>query len=162
MLYNKKENHNNIVAENNNLNALKDDEENNNIIKENKNIANKLNNFYKNLSACSFLRELESKVLIKFFKSVKNYFTDFMFYIEKINLQNINNSKDFIFEKTSDSSISFDPINILRNFNNNKCFIILKEFCNVYLSFSEDLEKFFFLFHYVSHLVFLHLLIDFG
>ena len=125
---NKKENHNNIVAENNNLNALKDDEENNNIIKENKNIANKLNNFYKNLSACNFLRELESKVLIKFFKSVKNYFTDFMFYIEKINLQNINNSKDFIFEKTSDSSISFDPINILRNFNNNKCFIILKEF----------------------------------
>ena len=51
-----------------------------------------------------------------------------MFYIERINLQINNNKNKFIFENTFDSSISFDPINILRNFNNNKCFIILKEF----------------------------------
>ena len=61
-----------------------------------------------------------------------------MFYIEKINLQNNNDNKTyFIFENTFDSSLSFDPINILRNFNNNKCFIILKEFSyidlNIYL-----------------------------
>ena len=94
-----------------------------------KKIKQKFNNFYKNLTNCSFLSKLESEVLIKFFNSVKNYFTDFMFYIERINLQNNNNNENkFIFENAFDSSISFDPINILRNFNNNKCFIILKEF----------------------------------
>ena len=89
----------------------------------------KFNNFYKNLSNCTFLSKLESDTLINFFKSVNNYFTDFMFYIERINLKNNNKNKNkFIFENTFDSSLSFDPINILRNFNNNKCFIILKEF----------------------------------
>ena len=94
-----------------------------------KNIAHKFSNFYKNLTNCSFLSKLESDILIDFFKSIKNYFTDFMFYIEKINLQNNKENKShFIFENTLDSSLSFDPINILRNFKNNKCFIILKEF----------------------------------
>ena len=99
-----------------------------------KNISRKFNNFYKNLSNCSFLSKLESDTLIDFFKSIKNYFTDFMFYIEKINLQN-NKAKEnnFIFENTFDSSLSFDPINILRNFNNNKCFIILKDFSYIEL-----------------------------
>ena len=99
-----------------------------------KNISRKFNNFYKNLSNCSFLSKLESDILIDFFKSIKNYFTDFMFYIEKINLQN-NKAKEnnFIFENTFDSSLSFDPINILRNFNNNKCFIILKDFSYIEL-----------------------------
>ena len=61
-----------------------------------------------------------------------------MFYIKKINLQNNkDNETCFIFENNLDSSLSFDPINIFRNFNNNKCFIILKEFSyidlNIYL-----------------------------
>ena len=94
-----------------------------------KNMSNKIKNFYKNLTNCSFLTKIESDILIEFFESIKNYFTDFMFYIEKINLQkNNSNISNFIFENTFDSSLSFDPINILRNFNNNKCFIILKEF----------------------------------
>ena len=137
----KKKRNNSILGK---LNIFKNNKKKNNIVnslnlfnvKDNidnninqKKIKQKFNNFVKNLTNCRFLCKLESEVLINFFKSVKNYFTDFMFYIERINLQNINKDKNkFIFENRFDSSISFDPINILRNFNSNKCFIILKEF----------------------------------
>ena len=124
---NKKDKHENNNSPNMNVILPKEELDKSEIKK--KNIIHKLNNFYKNLSNCNFLSKLESDILIDFFKSIKNYFTDFMFYIEKINLQNNKDNKTyFIFENTFDSSLSFDPINILRNFNNNKCFIILKEF----------------------------------
>ena len=118
----------------NNIIILRDDESLDKIKNKNKKTSNKINNFFKSLKNCCFLKKLESDALINFFKSIKNYFTDFMFYIERINLKNNNKTKyHFIFENTSDSSISFDPINILRNFNNNKCFIILKEFSYIEL-----------------------------
>ena len=122
---NNKKNDNNI----NNINTFRDNENlEKNAIKQN-NKSHNINNFFKNLTNCSFLTKLESDILIDFFKSIKNYFTDFMFYIDKIHFHKNNSNKNrFIFENTFDSSLSFDPINILRNFNNNKCFIILKEF----------------------------------
>ena len=93
----------------------------------------KFNNFLKQISDCSFISDLESTLFINFVSKVKNYFSDFLFYIQrniKINNKNFD-EKDFIFEKSSDNSFSFDPMNLLREFNNNKCFIVLKEFSNI-------------------------------
>ena len=110
----------------------------------------KFNIFFKKLSSCPFISHLESNLLINFVKNTKNYFTDYLFYVEKIikiKNQNINDNKEFIFEKTSDTSIAFDPINILRNFTNNKCFIILKEFSYIdlyiylYDLYDNNIEK---------------------
>ena len=93
----------------------------------------KFNNFLNQISDCSFISDLESNLFINFFSKVKNYFSDFLFYIQrniKINNKNFD-EKDFIFEKSSDNSFTFDPMNLLREFNNNKCFIVLKEFSNI-------------------------------
>ena len=94
----------------------------------------KFNNFLKQISDCSFISDLESNLFINFISKVKNYFSDFLFYIQR-NIKIINNKnfdeKDFIFEKSSDNSFSFEPMNLLREFNNNKCFIVLKEFSNI-------------------------------
>ena len=93
----------------------------------------KFNNFLKQISDCSFISDLESNLLINFISKIKNYFSDFLFYIQKnIKINNKNfDEKDFIFEKSSNISFSFDPMNLLREFNNNKCFIVLKEFSNI-------------------------------
>ena len=93
----------------------------------------KFNNFLKQISDCSFISDLESTLFINFVSKVKNYFSDFLLYIQKnIKINNKNfDEKDFIFEKSSDNSFSFDPMNLLREFNNNKCFIVLKDFSNI-------------------------------
>ena len=98
-----------------------------------KKINQRINNFIKELSTCQYISQLETIVLVNFFKDMKNYFSDFLFYmnktIPKIKIKEEDTEVNkFIFENSSDNSISFDPQNLLRNFTNNKCFFVLNEF----------------------------------
>ena len=91
----------------------------------------KINNFFKKLSNSSYLSNLESNIIIDFIKEIKNYFSEFMFCFEKDEEQLLNNELKLIFEKTSDKLEYFQPVNLLRNFTNNKCFFILNEYSNI-------------------------------
>ena len=102
-----------------------------NNIEKPKKINQKINNFYKMLSNCNYFSSLDSNIIINFIKEIKNYFSDILFYIDKNNEEVSNNINKNIFEKTSDKLVSFDPIIILRNFNNNKCFFIIKDYSNI-------------------------------
>ena len=98
-----------------------------------KKVNQRINTFEKDLSNCQYISQLEASILVNFFKDMKNYFSDFLFYIDKIITkiktkdQNIDEQK-FIFENSSDNSVVFEPLYLLRNFTNNKCFFILKDF----------------------------------
>ena len=96
-----------------------------------KKINQKINNFFKKISNCIYLSSIESNIIIKFIKEVKNYFSDILFYINKNNEEETNNIKENIFERTSDNLVSFDPLIMLRNFNNNKLFFVLKDYSNI-------------------------------
>ena len=100
-----------------------------------KKINQKINNFFKKISNCIYLSSVESNIIIKFIKEVKNYFSDILFYINKNNEEETNNIKENIFERTSDNLVSFDPLIMLRNFNNNKLFFVLKDYSNIDLYF---------------------------
>ena len=86
-----------------------------------------INIFSKQLSNCEYISNLESNSIINYVKEIKNYFTDILFYIQISNKGNNNNDIN-INDKKFDDFISFEPTDILRNFTNNKCFIILKEY----------------------------------
>ena len=68
-----------------------------------KKINQKINNFFKKISNCIYLSSVESNIIIKFIKEVKNYFSDILFYINKNNEEATNNIFENIFEKTSDN-----------------------------------------------------------
>ena len=122
--------------------------------KENKNDSTKkinqqINNFFKKISSCSYISNLEANIIINFIKEIKNYFSDFLFYVEKSKNEQpmLNDIKFYIYEKSFCDFISLEPITILRHFTNNKCIIILKDYFNVdlylylYDFYDNKLEK---------------------
>ena len=87
-----------------------------------------LNNFYKSLSALGLNHE-EKIVIYSFVKEIKYYFTEFIVFL----------SKTIILDK---KNLSFDPLNILEHFNNNKCFIIIndKSFIDLYIYLTDSFD----------------------
>ena len=90
----------------------------------------KINNFLKRISSSQYLSSIEANTINNFIKEIKHYFSDILFYINK-NDETSNNTNKYFFEKTSDNLVSFEPLTLLRNFNNNKCFFILKDYSNI-------------------------------
>ncbi len=89
-----------------------------------------ISNFYKSLTTLGLNHE-EKMVIYGFVKEVKYYFTEFVVFL----------CKNIILDK---KNMSFDPVNILEHFNNNKCFIIITDNTSldlyIYLTDSFDIN----------------------
>ena len=106
-----------------------------NILKKNVNDSNadkneeNLNNFYRSLTILGLNHE-EKTTLYNFIKQDKYYFTEFLVYL----------TSNIILNKTTNQS--FDPLNILSHFSNNKCIIILTDnlFIDIYAYLTDSFD----------------------
>ena len=87
-----------------------------------------INNFYKSLGMLGLNHE-EKMAIYNFIKEVKYYFTEFIVFSSK---SIILNAKDE----------SFDPLNILHHFTNNKCFLIITDmsFIDIYIYLTDSFD----------------------
>ena len=87
-----------------------------------------LNNFYKSLGELG-LNHDEKMSIYNFVKEVKYYFTEFILF----------SAKNIIFNKKDES---FDPLNIIQHYTNNKCFIIINDmtFIDLYIYLTDSFE----------------------
>ena len=87
-----------------------------------------INNFYKSLGGLGLNHE-EKMAIYNFIKEVKYYFTEFIVY----------SSKNIIFNKKNSS---FEPLNVLQHFTNNKCFIIINDmtFIDLYIYLTDSFD----------------------
>ena len=87
-----------------------------------------INNFYKSLGKLGLNHE-EKMAIYNFIKEVKYYFTEFIVFSSKSFTLNIKNE-------------SFDPLNILHHFTNNKCFLIITDmsFIDIYIYLTDSFD----------------------
>ena len=87
-----------------------------------------INNFYKSLGELG-LNHDEKMSIYNFVKEVKYYFTEFILF----------SSKNIIFKNKDES---FDPLNIIQHYANNKCFIIINDmtFIDLYIYLTDSFE----------------------
>ena len=87
-----------------------------------------MNNFYKSLGLLGLNHE-EKMSIYNFVNEVKYYFTEFIVF----------SAKSIIFHDKDDS---FDPINILHHFTNNKCFMIITDmsFIDIYIYLMDSFD----------------------
>ena len=87
-----------------------------------------INNFYKSLGMLGLNHE-EKMAIYNFIKEVKYYFTEFIVFSSKSIILN-------------DKDESFDPINILHHFTNNKCFMIITDmsFIDIYIYLTDSFD----------------------
>ena len=85
-------------------------------------------NFYKSLGELG-LNHDEKMSIYNFVKEVKYYFTEFILF----------SAKNIIFNKKDEN---FDPLNILKYYTNNKCFIIINDmtFIDLYIYLTDSFE----------------------
>ena len=87
-----------------------------------------INNFYKSLGGLGLNHE-EKMAIYNFIKEVKYYFTEFIVF----------SSKNIIFNT---KNTSFEPLNVLQHFTNNKCFIIINDmtFIDLYIYLTDSFD----------------------
>ena len=87
-----------------------------------------INNFYKSLGELG-LNHDEKMSIYNFIKEVKYYFSEFILF----------SSKNIIFNSKNEG---FDPLNILKHFANNKCFIVITDmsFIDLYIYLTDSFD----------------------